>query len=212
VGETGVAVLPVEDRTGDPSLRDARIGHVLADALVQVLSDLRGIYAISPYRIDAIAHSFGKDADDTENDPDLARQVATSAGAGALLSGTLSKIGASYVLDAKLVEIPSERVLESIQARAAKPEDLLDQVTGRVAEQLKRKYADAASAGVADSGEPRNKGAAGAPPSATRVATGSLDAYAHYIRGNDLVSEGDWEHAVTELQKAVDTDPGMALA
>ncbi|MFN8179750.1 MAG: serine/threonine-protein kinase [bacterium] len=217
-GDIGVAVLPVEDRTGDPMLRDAKIGHVLADALVQVLSDLRGIYAISPYRIEAIARSLGRSADDTETDPGLARQVAATAGAGALLSGTLSKIGESYVLDARLVEIPSERVLETMQARATKPDDLLDEVTGRVAEQLRRKYAAGAGSETGGTAVPASASTAdgekegGGVPAASRVATRSLDAYAHYIRGSDLVSEGDWENAVGELQKAVDADPGMALA
>jgi tetratricopeptide (TPR) repeat protein len=215
-GETGVAVIPVEDRTGDPMLRDAKVGHVLADALVQVLNDVHGVYVISPYRLDAIAKSFGRSIDETEADQDLARQVATTAGAGALLSGTLSKIGATYVLDARLVEIPSERVLESIQARASKPETLLDELTGRVAGQMREKYAQASPTGATDGTvpppPPADGSAAGAMPAAMRVATPSLDAYAHYVRGNDLVNEGEWEQAVGELKQAVAADPGMALA
>ena len=213
-GETGVAVVPVEDRTGDPKLRDAKVGHVLSDALVQVLNDVRGVYVISPYRLDAIARSLGRSVDETESDAAFARQVATTAGAGALLSGTLSKLGTTYVLDARLVEIPSERVIESIQARAMKPETLLDELTGRVAQQMREKYAGT-SAEAGSSGHPSASAGPATGPTRTspmHVATPSLDAYTHYIQGSDLVSEGEWASAIPELEKAVEADPGMALA
>lgn len=218
-GDTGVAVVPVDDRTGDPMLRDANVGHVLSDALVQVLNDIRGIYVISPYRLAGIARSLGRSMDETGTDADLARQIATKAGAGALLSGTLSKIGATYVLDARLVEIPSERVVESIQARATKPETLLDELTGRVATQMRAKYAKGAPTeipttpfGIRPAGTSTDRAKTVPAPNPMRVATSSLDAYTHYIQGSDLVNEGEWTAAIPELEKAVQADPGMALA
>jgi tetratricopeptide (TPR) repeat protein len=194
-GETAVVVLPVEDRTGDSMLRDARVGEVIADALGQVLNDVQGLYVISPYRIDAIARSMDRTAAEAQSDDALAREIGTRAGAGALLSGSLSRIGSSYVLSARLVEIPSERVLETFQARSERPDKLLDEVTANVASQMQAKYA--------------REGAG--PLDVDRVATSSLEAYAHYVRGDDLVQLGEWDAAVIELQKAVEIDPEMAL-
>jgi len=197
-GETGVIVLPVEDRTGDPMLKDARAGEVIADALGQVLNDVQGLYVLSPHRVASIARSLGRSPEQAVADGDLAREIGTRAGAGALLSGSLTRIGRSYVLTARLVEIPSERVLEIFHSQSDRPEDVLADLTGHVAAQMQAKYAQ--------------EGAPRPAMDVDRVATRSLDAYAHYIRGDDLVQLGEWESAVQELEQAVEIDPEMALA
>jgi tetratricopeptide (TPR) repeat protein len=48
--------------------------------------------------------------------------------------------------------------------------------------------------------------------SVQRVATGSLDAYAHFVRGRELTLEGRWNDAVPELKKTLEIDPQMAVA
>ena len=45
-----------------------------------------------------------------------------------------------------------------------------------------------------------------------RVATSSLDAYTHFLRGRESTVEGDWKTAIPELEKALEADPQMALA
>jgi tetratricopeptide (TPR) repeat protein len=48
--------------------------------------------------------------------------------------------------------------------------------------------------------------------SVDQVATGSLEAYAHAVRGQELVWEGDWQAAIPELNQALESDPEMGLA
>jgi tetratricopeptide (TPR) repeat protein len=194
-GRTGMAILPIVDETGDAELARADVGRILADAFVQILKDLPGFYVIDRHRLESVAMSLGGTLDAAARDGNLARELGMNAAAGAVLSGRLSKLGGVYVLHAHLIEIPSDVVLDSFQAQSESPAMLLSELTGRVSDGLRTKYAAASHALDVE-----------------HVATKSLQAYEYYVRGDDLIHEGDWKAAIPELRKAVDTDPEMALA
>jgi len=200
-GRLGVAVLPIQDRTGDPELASDEVGEVLANAFVQILSDFPNLYVISPTRLEGLAHSAGRSFAEAADDPGLADRIAVDAQARAVLSGTLSKIRDTYVLNARLTEVPSGVVLDSFQAQTDAPEQLLSELTRNVSTGMLARYGEDPTVATPESAKVVQD-----------VATRSLDAYASYLRGNTLIEEGRWDDAIPELSRAVQIDPEMALA
>ena len=193
-----VAVLPVADESGDPELSRAGIGKILADAFVQVLSDIPRVYVVSPIRVDQVAHKLGRSVTEAAKDSAFAHRICEKAGATAMLTGSLGRVGKTYVLNASLYELPSDRILQSFRAESQNSDQLLPDLTAGVASMVRQKLG-------ASSGEASGSGV-------ERVATGSVEAYAHFVRGKDLSSEGLWKEAIPELQKAIQIDPMMAIA
>jgi tetratricopeptide (TPR) repeat protein len=174
------------------------IGRILTDAFVQILFDFPNFYVVSPIRLDGISRSLGRPFEDTGKDLQFARTVSEKADANAMLSGKLARVGGTYVLNTTLTELPSERLLGTFQAQSDNSEHLLKDLTSEVSEHIRTKLGVSASSAI-------NK-------SVDQVATGSLEAYAHAVRGQELVWEGDWQAAIPELNKALESDPEMGLA
>ena len=195
----GVAVLPIRDASAAPELNQAGIGRILGNAFVQMLTGRKDLYVISPQRLESIAMSMQRSVDEAADDATFGREIATRAQAGAVLSGTLSRLGNTYILNATLTGIPSEVVLQDFSSKAQSLETILDELTRDMALDMLPPPSDPSTP---------HPPAPPMPPAPTR----SLDAYAHYIRGDDLVQEGDWQAAIPELEKAVTNDPQMALA
>jgi tetratricopeptide (TPR) repeat protein len=202
-GKTGVAVLPIQDDSGDPELAARGIGRILSDAFANILVDIPGVYVISPHRLESIARSQNSSLANASRDLALAREIGKQAMAGVLLSGTLSKIGGTYTLSATLTDTANDIVLDNFLAQSESAERLLMDVTDGVKRGIWQKFA--ASTPGAASGP-------GATRSVEDVATRSVDAYDHYMRGAKFIVEGDWETAIPQLEKAVEIDPEMALA
>jgi tetratricopeptide (TPR) repeat protein len=207
-GKTGVVVLPIRNESGAPELASVGIDRILRDMFVQILADAPTLYVIHPQRLDGIAMRLGRSIADAVSDEDLARTLATEAHAEALLSGTLSRIGSAFVLNATLTEVGNQVVLETFRAQAQSPETLLEELAGQVHEQMPESENKRPGSGTA--GLPGSSASDGAGGSI--VPSRSVDAYAHYLRGEDLIVEGEWASAVPELLKAVEIDPQMALA
>lgn len=198
VNRLAIAVLPIQNESDDPELERVGIGHILTDALVQVLFDFPNLYIVSPVRLDGISRSLGRPLEDTGKDLHFARTVSEKADASAMLFGTLARVGRTYVLNTTLTELSSERLLGSFQAQSDNSEHLLKDLISEVSEHIRTKLGLSASSAI-------NK-------SIDQVATGSLEAYAHAVRGMELTWEGDWQAAIPELNKALESDPQMGLA
>ena len=196
-GRLGVAVLPIRDESGDPQLAQAGIGRILTDAFVQVLSDISGFYVASPLRLDGVARSLGRPFADTADDLEFARKVCNEAEANVMLSGSLGRLGSTYVLHAQLTDLQSEKLLESFQTESKSVDDILMDMTKGVTERLQAKYGKQGTETV---------------DLVHSVATVSMDAYTDYVRASEFIAEGNWDQAIPLLSKAVETDPTMALA
>jgi tetratricopeptide (TPR) repeat protein len=171
------------------------VGHLLANAFTQILTDVAGYYVISERRILALTETRGLRPDEAATDPGFGAALAGELGAGALLSGRLSRLGETFVLSASLLELPSDVVLKSFQAQSETVEGLLEDLPELVTARILG---------------PGTHLPEGTPPET--VPTRSIDAYSHYLRGEDLLIEGIWEDAVEELNLAVEEDPEMGLA
>ncbi|MEX1243777.1 MAG: protein kinase [Thermoanaerobaculia bacterium] len=192
--QLAVVVLPIQDDSGDAELGRAGIGGILSDAFVQMLSDCPTLYVVSPLRLSDVSRTLGADVGRLGRDLSLARKVSQRAGGNAMLSGSFSKVGRTYVLSASLTELPSERLRATFRAESQSVDSLLQDLTGAISEKIREQLR------------------AGGKDEVASVATASVDAYARYVRGRDLAVGRDFDGAVSEFKAALEIDPGMALA
>ena len=195
--QLAVAVLPIQNDSGDAELERQGIGKILSDAFVQVLSDVPKVYVVSPLRLDTVAREQGKPLAAAAQDTEFAHKICSKAGATAMLMGSLGRVGKTYVLHASLYELPSDRILSSFHAESQSSDQLLPDLTGTVATMVRSKLGAPATAPMG---------------SVEKVATGSLDAYSHFMRGRELTLEGRWNDAIPELKQTLEIDPQMAVA
>lgn len=198
-GPPVIAVMAFENKTGDPELAKADIGRVLSDSFVQVLNDCRGVQVISPWRINAAAMEIGKSFSDTAHDLNLIEKLNQTLNANIILSGSLSQIQDTFILNATLTDFVSGKLVGNFQSQCEGKGKILSSLTNKISEPLKSRLVEA-GAPVAGGRDPN------------QMATGSLDAYAHYLKARDLTTEGKWKEAVTELEQALAIDPNMAIA
>jgi serine/threonine protein kinase len=195
-----VAVMAIDNKTSDADLARADIGRVLSDAFVQVLYDCKGVQVVSPFRIQSAVMALGRKFQETASDSDLARKITTQSNANTILSGTISQIGDTYVLNATLTAIPDEKLIASYQSQSAGKTRLLENLTITIAQQLKQTLSKAGNTTI-EGGRMVNQ-----------VATGSMEAYSHYVKGLDLNNQGKFLQAAEEIRKALEIDPNMGVA
>lgn len=195
-----VAVMAIDDKTGDDELRRADVGRVLSDAFVQILYDCQGVQVVSPVRIRSLVMREKRPFADTAHDLELAGNVCRRAGATTILAGSLSRIGSQFVLDATLSELDNGRLLGSFTAKAAGKDTLLETLTTRLSAEVTTTLASAR--GVQITGG----------RSIDEITTRSFDAYSHFAHGMDRNNGGDFEGAVVELERAVAMDPSLGSA
>ena len=122
---------------------DSALGPILAEA---VRAGLNQSNAVQPMEQSAVADILQqmKRPRDSRLDASTAREVATRAGASAVLGGRLARAGAGYVVSMDLTSARNGTTLASVQGTANEPADLLktvDKLTrrlrGRMGESLK---------------------------------------------------------------------------
>jgi serine/threonine protein kinase/Tfp pilus assembly protein PilF len=199
MGPPTIAVMAFENKTADPELAQADIGRVLADAFVQVLYDCEGVQVISPWRLNGAAMEMGKSYSDTSTDSNLMKKLGQTLNANVIMSGSLSQIGETFVLNATLTDLISGKLLGNFSSKCMGKNEILSVLTSDISRELKSSLTQA---GVTMTGGRDSK----------EVATGSLEAYAHMLRARDFNNEGKWNEGVKELEKALEMDPNMALA
>ncbi len=198
-GSPVIAVMSFENQTADPELKQADIGRILSDAFVQVLYDCKGVQVISPWRVNGAAMELGRSYSDTSRDTALIKKLSENLKANVILSGSLSQVGQTFVLNATLTDLVSGKLLGNFRSDCNGKTEILSKLTTDVSNELK---ASLVEAGVTMSGGRESKD----------MATGSLEAYAHMLRAKDFNNEGKWNEGVKELEKALEIDPNMALA
>jgi serine/threonine protein kinase len=199
-GPPVIAVMAIENKTTDPDLAKADIGRILSDAFVQLLYDFKGVQVVSPYRVHSVTMKLGRKFEETAKDLELAHKVCTESEANTILSGSLSQIGKTFVLNATLTTLPGEQLLGNFQAQSENKNELLETLTASIASRLKATL-------TAAGGKPIEEG-----KNVDQVATGSMEAYSHYIKGLELNNEGRFLQAAEEIRKALAIDPNMAVA
>ena len=209
-----VAVLPVADRSGDASLETAGAGRILTDVFLHLLTDGASMQVVSPFLLREAAEKIGRPLARVAEDPGSTRSIGETVGANAVLTGALEKVADGFVLGATITELDTGRVYRSYRAEAPQWEQLLSELATSVRDRSRT------TPGSGTEPESPGNGRAAlrvddTPDSGRlveRLPSQSLEAYAHFVRGRDLADLGRYAESIPLLEKAVELDPGLAVA
>jgi tRNA A-37 threonylcarbamoyl transferase component Bud32/tetratricopeptide (TPR) repeat protein len=177
---------------------DSTLGPILSEAVRAALSQSNAVRPMEPAAVADILQQMTRPRD-TRLDAMTAREVATRAGASAVLGGRIASAGTGYVVSMDLTSAANGATLASVQGSASGPTDLLpavDKLTRKLREQM---------------GESLKQVQRTVP--LARVTTSSLAAlrkYTEAVRNDEVLS--DYPGAVRAAREAVALDSTFALA
>lgn len=188
-----VVLADFDNSTGDPVF-DGTLRRGMAVQLEQ--SPFLSL--ISDKRIQGVLNLMEKPPD-TRLTTKVALEICERTGSTAMVDGSISALGNSYVLGLRATNCRSGEVLVEEQTQATKKEEVLgaldamaNRMRGRLGESL---------ATVQKFSKPL-----------VEATTSSLDALKAYSTGQDLLLQGDPQAAVPFYQQALQLDPNFALA
>ena len=186
-GRPALAVMPFEDRTGDPAAGWLSTG--VPSMIVTSLAQTPGLDVIGTERLEASFRELGRAPSDRTARGDVARH----AGAGALLVGTLFKVESGLRLDVQLQEVDTGRVVAASTGQGA---DLF-----AVVDAIARDVRDALDLANRPAGRPLRD-----------VTTASLEAYQLYTQAQRARHNNRMADARTLFEEALRIDPAFTLA
>jgi tetratricopeptide (TPR) repeat protein len=189
-GRPGVAVLPFENHSGSSEL--AWLSKGLPTMILTGLAQTPGLDVISPRRIEEESKLAGLRETDRADKAQLS-EMARRTGAGALVSGSIFKLGAETRIDVQVEEIATGRIIAAETVRGTDMFPLIDELTGRIRSALRLQ---------ADQGD----------RSIAKLTSGSLDAYRLYIEGIEAMDNFRMAQARQLLEKATEVDPTFGIA
>jgi tetratricopeptide (TPR) repeat protein len=188
----GAKVVLADFESSDEDLADVVTGALRVDLLqsptIRIVERTELASALERMQLDKDATISG----------DVARELASREGYGAVIEGEIGTAGAGYVLTASIVGGADWTSLAAFRATARSEDDLIDAI-----ESLSRDIRD-------KSGESLRT--VGSSPPLRRVTTGSIEALRAYSRAEALESEGDNLGAVELYERAIEIDPEFAMA
>jgi TolB-like protein len=186
-GRPALAVLPFDDRSGDPA--SAWLSTGVASMLVTTLAQTPGLDVIGTERLEASFRDLGR----ALSDRSARHEVARHAGAGAVLVGSLFKVGSDTRLDAQVHDVETGRVVAASSHQGTDLFALVDAVAQDV-----RGALDMANR---PAGRPLRD-----------VTTTSLEAFELYTKGQRARHNNRWSDARTLFEEALRIDPAFTLA
>lgn len=194
VGESrGIAVLYFQNLIGDPDLDWLRRG--LTDMLVTDLAQSPDLEVLSTARLAELMEGFG--GAPGKLSLGQIRRLAKETGASMVVQGSFARLGEIYRIDFTLEAASDGAILKSDSFKDRGEESLLAMI-------------DELSAAIRNHLEVIRPAAS--PPTARAGTTSSLDAWRFYQEGLDLYRRSKLEEAVPLLERAIEIDPGFALA
>ena len=206
-GRRSVAVFYFDNLTGDPGLDWLRTG--LPDMLVTNLSQSPGLRVVGTSRLYQLLEETGH-RDDKTVSAQVVDAVSRKAQATTALVGSFVKAGSQVRIQATLQDPKTGEVLASERVEGDAGEGLfalVDDLTGRLRGRLEttpgflRRYEGKRHA----SGDWQEK-------KLEEVTTNSIEAYKAYAEGSRLHERLQEREALGYFEKAVQLDPGFAMA
>lgn len=194
VSSTTIAVLPLAKGTGDQSWDG--LGGALAGMLTSDLADLPTYHLVERERLDAVLDELALGRSGFV-DPRTAQRLGQGLGADTLLTGSYSIVGDQLLLDARVVEVRSARVLAAADAHGA----LTDFVA--VEKELVTDLLDGLDVHL-DGVTTRRL--------MVRAPTEAWEAFHAYGDGVDAQAAGRVQDARAAFEVALQRDPAFALA
>ncbi len=191
---TTLAVLPLDKSTGSASYDG--LGAALAGMIVADLTDVPELVLIERARLDAALSELAL-ADGAYLDPATAQRLGQGLGAQVLVLGSWGVVDDTFLIDARLVEVETSRVLHA--ARADGPLEAFVAVEKEVVERLLDGLAVKLSLAARRQLQ-------------LQTPTEAFGAFAAYGEGLARQQEGRLDEAADAFSRAVSTDPAFADA
>jgi len=189
-GRPSIAILPFENATGAPEAEWLTTG--VPNMLLTGLAQTRGLDLVGARRLREASEQT--EAGDTgASDERRLMAIARSAGAGAVVVGTVYSSGGEVRIDAQVEDLATGRVLAADRVRGTQVFVLVDELAARIRGGL----------GFHQGAEVLRT---------SDVSSASLAAYRLYSEGMDALVELNWSEAERKLDEAVRLDPAFAEA
>ena len=201
VGKPALVVLAFADETGDERLARVQIGRIVSDAVEQKFYEYPYARLISPLNVSRSKKELGVGDADIAADPDLATDIARSVEGRFVLMGSLSKLGAQYILSAELNDLESGQLLSKVRLTEESEDRIVGSLTDTLCARLQTRLSR--HLGVRDNHEILSVG---------KLTTPSLEAYGHFVRGFELYQSGYLNEGVEQLIAATRIDSEFAMA
>ena len=199
-GRPSLVVTDFSDNTGDERMGQLQIGRILGDAVEQKFYEYLPVHLVSPLRVETARQELGHT--DGEVDAGALAEIAREAGGRLVISGSLARLGGSFVLRAELNDLTDGATLGRFQKQNASEEEVLGLVDS-LCTHFQQRLVDVLNIGT-------NADLVLEPVG--ELTTFSLEAYGHFQRGHDLYHGGRILEGAEELVKAVAIDSTFALA
>jgi len=134
----------------------------------------------------------------TSLDASVARMVAVREGIGALVSGTIARQGAEYLITATTMDPSTGKVLANTRVKAGDKQGVLNAVN-KLAAQIRKALGDTIPESVQIA-------------AAETFTADSLEAAHEYAEAQNLQWQGKWEEAIRHYLQAVQLDPNFGRA
>jgi serine/threonine protein kinase/TolB-like protein/predicted Zn-dependent protease len=198
-GRRSLAVLYFDNVTGDPSLDWLRTG--LTDMLVTNLSQSEGLRVLSTQRLYQILEESGH-RDDRSLSGQVVSTVAQQAQATTALVGSFVRAGERIRIHASLQD-PSTGDVIATERVEGDPDSGLFTLVDELTTRLRKRLDMQPSMRFADLKKEKKL---------QDVTTGSVEAYKAYAEGSRLHERMQERDAKAYFEKAVEADPGFAMA
>jgi DNA-binding winged helix-turn-helix (wHTH) protein/tetratricopeptide (TPR) repeat protein len=189
-----IVLADFENETGDPAF-----DHTVAQALAVDLQQSPVVQIVSDHEVRRTLALMRQPADRPLTIP-IAHDVCRRTGGFAVLGGTLSLVGAEYVIGLEALQCQTGEVLTRRQLKASRKEGVLDAIDTAAAD-IRRTLGEASdSIRRFDSRVHR------------MLTTTSLDAFEAYTAGErNVLRQGGWS-AVPFFNRSIELDPEFAYA
>ena len=184
----------IADMRGPSS--DSGLGDVFAEGLRAGLSESKALRLIATDRVGMFLQQMQRPGATLAGD--VAREVATRAGAKAILEGDVRRVGASYALTVRLLPADGGDPLVTLQETAENDADFTS-ATGRLAKRLRERVGESLRS-------------INAAPELPNVTTSSLPALRKFTEALRAERRGDYPAAFQAAREAVALDSGFASA
>ncbi len=191
VSEPSLAVLPFQNLTGDVQLDWIRTG--LPEMLITSLSQSPDLVVLTADRVRRVLGEGSPDAG-----PDKLRRLGEE-GVSRVVTGRFAFLGEKFRVDLRIETAPAGDLVASVQAEGIGLDSLFS-------------VADRLSRGVTDELNLSDEDSPAVTQALTEVTTASLEAYRYYTEGIRLRNEVKEPEAVPLFEKAIELDPGFAMA
>jgi serine/threonine protein kinase/Tfp pilus assembly protein PilF len=188
-----IVLADFSNNTGDPIF-----SGTLKQALAIQLQQSPFLNILSDQRITSQLRYMGRPPD-TPLNPEVAREVCVREGNKAMILGSISSMGTSYVITLSAMNCQNEESLAANQVQAQRKEEVLRKLQ-EAATGIRKKLGESL-ASVQRFNSPLE-----------RATTSSLMALQEYSQASKIVQSGDEAAAVPLFRRAIDLDPNFAIS